>query len=73
MLIVTFSYGAHIQIVYPSVYPSNKKGLPTNGNPLNHMARPDGVEPPTAWFVARIQTLSLFINQSLAVFAQPIP
>ncbi len=24
-----------------------------NGNPLMYMARPEGVEPPTAWFVAR--------------------
>ena len=29
-----------------------KKGLP-EGSPLINMARPEGFEPPTAWFVAR--------------------
>ena len=38
-----------------------------------NMARPEGVEPPTAWFVARLEQLTLFINQSLAVLAQSIP
>jgi len=37
------------------------------------MARPEGFEPPTAWFVARLKHLAYFINQSLAVLAHPIP
>jgi len=37
------------------------------------MARPEGFEPPTAWFVASLDYFTCFINQSLAVLAQPIP
>ena len=33
------------------------------------MARPEGVEPPTAWFVARPHVFTCSINQSLAVLA----
>ncbi len=29
------------------------KGLPNFGKPLLYMARPEGVEPTTAWFVVR--------------------
>ena len=37
------------------------------------MARMEGVEPPTAWFVARLRIVTSIINQSLAVLAHPIP
>ena len=37
------------------------------------MARPEGVEPPTAWFVASLDDSTYYINQSLAVLAHPIP
>ena len=37
------------------------------------MARPERFELPTAWFVARYEHFTCFINQSLAVLAHPIP
>ena len=38
---------------FPKPHFENKKGLSQNDNPLIYMARPEGFEPPTAWFVAR--------------------
>jgi len=36
---------------FPRFCFAHKKGLPKNANPLFYMARPEGVDPPTAWFV----------------------
>ena len=49
---------------FPKSIFDSKKGLPRNGNPLIIMARPEGVEPPTAWFVVfRLKShIALYLN-----------
>ena len=65
--------GVHVQ---PHKGEHKKKGYPLPDNPFNfiiQMARPEGFEPPTAWFVASLDDFTYYINQSLAVPAHPIP
>jgi hypothetical protein len=72
--------GSRIEQPSESVEPNStislrqKRERPTpRCKPLRTMARPERFELPTAWFVARAGALTVFINQSLAVLAYPIP
>ena len=72
--------GSRIEQPSESVEPNStislrqKRERPTpRCKPLRTMARPERFELSTAWFVARAGALTVFINQSLAVLAYPIP